>query len=161
MVILEGFLKLEQTLYYFRSRLPHAWPKLTNTPEVSNWLKRRPGRIDQARGIGELGDFSRQQLLRQQLRAVNVLFVNFQIFKRRFYRCRTCGLRCTILFLGRSLHGFPLRLCNALLTAQAQPSIQKKSCFCVVYHPLQALLQIHARHGTAGHDGPLVSLDRV
>jgi len=40
-------------------------------------------------------------------------------------------------------------------------SEQKQARLCVLHHPLQALVQIHSRHGAAGHDLPLVRLDGV
>lgn len=40
-------------------------------------------------------------------------------------------------------------------------SIQEQPCLCVLYYPLEPLLQVHTRHRTAGHDGPLVCFDRV
>ena len=40
-------------------------------------------------------------------------------------------------------------------------SVQEKSCFRVLYYPLEPLLQLHARHCAACHNGPRVRLDRV
>jgi hypothetical protein len=40
-------------------------------------------------------------------------------------------------------------------------SVQEKPCFCILYYPLQTLLQVHPRHRTAGHDGPFVCFDQV
>ena len=40
-------------------------------------------------------------------------------------------------------------------------SIQEESGFRILYHPLEALLQVQARHGTARHNVPFVCLDGV
>lgn len=42
-----------------------------------------------------------------------------------------------------------------------QASIQEQARLCILHHPLQPLLQVHSRHGTAGHNVPFVCLDGV
>jgi hypothetical protein len=40
-------------------------------------------------------------------------------------------------------------------------SEEKQTILCILYNPLEPFLKVHAGHGTAGHDGPFVRLDRV
>jgi hypothetical protein len=50
----------------------------------------------------------------------------------------------------------PLHPCRA-----RRLSIQKQSCFGILYHPLESLLQVQTCHRTARHDVPFMRLDRV
>ena len=51
--------------------------------------------------------------------------------------------------------------CSIISCLDPWQSIQEESGFCILYHPLEALLQVQARHGTAGHNVPFVCLDSV
>ena len=73
------------------------------------------------------------------------------------------------LLLRRQLHRRASALCTYTTKsgfhrnplALPVPSVQKQSCFGVLHHPLQPLVQPHPRHRTARHDVPFVRSDAV
>ena len=57
--------------------------------------------------------------------------------------------------------GLPLAAVRPHFRPHGQPSIQEKSAFCILHHPLQSFLEVRACHRAARHDGPFVRLDSV
>jgi hypothetical protein len=53
-------------------------------------------------------------------------------------------------------HAFRILKNHGTQISTKQGSVEKESCFCILDHPCEAFLQIHAGNGTASDDVPLV-----
>lgn len=127
---------------------------LTATIDGADGLERT---APKAREEGRVGRRRRQALL------LTCMFcLCLRALKHRLHRSRPVSPP-GYAFFSRALSGSPLPPCRAVpaIGPPGLASVQEQALTCVLDHPLQALAEIQAGHGTAGHDGPLVRPDGV